>query len=110
MGILKHLLLWPVTGPRWLAGFSLEQVEGAVRRELTDDTPVKEELLELQLRLELGEIDDEEYDEREAALMRRLQETRRWREEFGMQAPWKPLGSGTPKDVEDAESDPPHDR
>lgn len=97
MGLLKHLLFWPVTGPRWLVGFSLDQVDGAARRELTDDTPVKEELLELHLRFEVGEIDDEEYEEREAELMARLRETRRWREELGMQAPWKPLGSGKTK-------------
>lgn len=94
MGILRHLLFWPVTGPLWATRFSLEQVDGAVRRELTDDAPVKEDLLELQLLLELGEIDEEEYDAREAELMARLRETRRWREEFGMQPEWRPLGSG----------------
>jgi hypothetical protein len=94
VGIFKHLLFWPVTGPLWMARFSLEQVDGAARRELTDDAPVKEDLLELQLLLELGEIDEEEYLAREAALMARLRETRRRREELGMQAPWRPLGGG----------------
>ncbi len=84
MGILKHLLFWPVTGPLFLARFSLEKVEGVVREELTDDAGVKAELLELQLQLELGEIDDEVYARREAELMQRLREVREWRERFGM--------------------------
>lgn len=36
------------------------------------------------MQLELGDIDDDEYVEREAALMRRLRDVRHWREEFGM--------------------------
>jgi hypothetical protein len=84
MGILKHLLFWPVTGPLYLIDFSLGKVEGVVREELTDDTSVKAELLELQLALELGDITDDEYSQREAALMQRLREVREWREQFGM--------------------------
>jgi len=84
MGFLKHLLFWPVTGPAFLARFSLEKVQGVVRDEVTDDSRVKEGLLELQLRLELGEIDDEEYAREEARLMEELREVRRMREEFGM--------------------------
>jgi hypothetical protein len=84
MGLLKHLLFWPVTGPLFLAEFSLGKVEGVVREELTDDTRIKAELMELQLKLELGDIDDEEYVRQEASLMRQLREIRHWREQFGM--------------------------
>lgn len=84
MGILKHLLLWPVTGPLFLTEFAVGRLDGVVRQELTDDTPVKAELLELQLELELGRIDDDEYARRESALMQRLREIREWRERFGM--------------------------
>jgi hypothetical protein len=84
MGLLKHLLFWPVTGPLFLMDFSLGRVEGVVREELTDDTSVKADLLELQLQLELGDINDDEYVAREAALMYRLREIREWRERFGM--------------------------
>src|SRR5688572_11158725 len=84
MGILKHLLFWPVTGPLFLTEFSLNKVEGVVREQLTDDSEVKAELLELQLKLELGDITDEEYMVREAALMKQLREIREWREQFGM--------------------------
>lgn len=84
MGLLKHLLFWPVTGPEFLIKFSLGKVEDAAREQLTDDQSVKEELLALQMELELGEVDDEEYVAREAALMQRLRDVRHWREQFGM--------------------------
>ena len=84
MGVLKHLLFWPVTGPAFLTRFSLEKVEGAVRSELTDDSSVKRDLLELQMRLELGDIDEATYLEREAELMARLRSVRTWRERYGM--------------------------
>jgi hypothetical protein len=84
MGLLKHLLFWPVTGPLFLAEFSLEKVQGVVQEELTDDTPLKAELLELQMQLELGDIDDDEYVRREAEVMLRLREVRAWRAELGM--------------------------
>jgi hypothetical protein len=84
MGFLKHLLFWPVTGPLFLAEFSLGKVEGVVREELTDDTRIKAELMELQLMLELGDIDDDQYVAMEAELMLQLREIRHWREQFGM--------------------------
>lgn len=84
MGLLKHLLFWPVTGPLFLTRFSLDKVRDTVRDELTDESRVREELMALQLELELGEIDEETYVEREAELMRELREVRRWRRRFGM--------------------------
>ena len=84
MGIFKHLLFWPITGPKFLFDFSMDKVQGVVRDELTDDTAIKAELMELQLLLEMGDIDDDEYVRREQVLMQRLREIREWREEFGM--------------------------
>ena len=84
MGFLKHLLFWPVTGPMFLSRFSLEKVQGVVQEQLTDEDRVKADLLDLQMRVELGEVDDEQYEIEEAALMAQLREVRRWREEFGM--------------------------
>lgn len=100
MGLLKHLLFWPVTGPSFLIRFSLDKVGDTVREELTDDHAVKEELLALQMRLELGEIEDDEYVELEAELMQRLRDVREWREEFGMGT------SGGPVRVRASEPDP----
>ena len=58
-------------------------VEPGQEEELVDDAPVKQELMELQMQLELGDITDDEYVEREAALMVRLREVRAWRERLG---------------------------
>lgn len=91
MGLIKHLLFWPVTGPKALVDFSLRQADGMVRRELTDDERVKEDLMALQMELELGGIDEEEYARREARLMERLRDARAWRVRLGMEEEWRPL-------------------
>jgi DNA-binding MltR family transcriptional regulator len=69
-----------VAGIRW----SLGKVQRVVEEQLVDDTPIKQELMELQMLVELGDIDDAEYGRREAVLMQRLREVREWRERLGM--------------------------
>jgi hypothetical protein len=96
MGLLTHLLAWPVTGPKALVEFSLRQVEGVVHHELTDDDRVKEELLALQMELELGELDEAEYEERESRLIEQLKEARAWRVRLGMEEEWAPMGFASP--------------
>ena len=102
MGLLKHVLFWPYTGPKFLFDFSMEKVFGVVQEELTDDSAIKAELMELHFRLELGEIDDDEYVAQEAVLMQRLRDIRHWREEFGMGVSGGPVrvqaGSGETED------------
>ena len=83
MGLLTNLLFFPITGPVAGIKWSLGKVQNVVEEELTDDAPVKQELMELQMQLELGDITDEEYVEREAVLMQRLREIRAWRERLG---------------------------
>jgi hypothetical protein len=83
VGLLTNLLFFPVTGPIAGIKWSLGKVQQVVEEELTDDTPVKQDLMELQMQLELGDIDDAEYVRREAEIMQRLREVRTWRERFG---------------------------
>ena len=83
MGLLTKLLFFPVAGPVAGIKWSLGKVQNVVEEELTDDGPVKQELMELQMRLELGDITDAEYLEREAELMARLRDVRAWRERLG---------------------------
>ena len=83
MGLLTNLLFFPVTGPVAGIKWSLGQVQAVVEQELTDDAPIKQELMELQMQLELGDIDDDEYKRREAEVMARLREVRAWRERLG---------------------------
>ena len=91
MGLLTNILLAPFLGPVWGTRWTLEKVDRVVREELTDDTPIKEELMTLQLRLEMGEIDDAEYVRREAELMQQLREVREWREKYGMSTSGGPV-------------------
>jgi len=68
MFFIDDLLLAPVNGFK----FILNQIQKMADSELNDDTVIKEQLLELQMRLELDEISEEEYKEREAELFARL--------------------------------------
>ena len=91
MGLLSKLLFLPIAGPIAGIRWSLEKVQRAVQEELVDDSAIKQELMEQQMLLELGDIDEEEYARREAELMERLREVRYWREQFGLQAPGGPV-------------------
>ena len=83
MGLLTNLLFFPVTGPVAGIKWTLGKVQQVVEDELTDDSPIKQDLMELQMQLELGDIDDDEYVRREAELMARLRNVRAWRERLG---------------------------
>jgi hypothetical protein len=83
MGLITNLLFFPITGPIAGIRWTLGKVQHVAEEQLTDDTAVKQELMELQMQLELGDIDDAEYLRREAELMQRLREIREWRERLG---------------------------
>jgi Gas vesicle protein G len=83
MGLLSNVLFFPVTGPVAGIRWALGKVQTVVEDELTDDSSVKQDLMELQMLLELGDIDEAEYVRREAVLMQRLREVREWRERLG---------------------------
>ena len=68
MFLIDDLLLAPVNGFK----FILSQIQKVADKELNDDQFIKEQLLELQMRLELDEISEEEYKERERELFARL--------------------------------------
>ena len=72
MGFVFDLLTSPVLGPirgvHWLA----TKVAEAAESEVLDESKVRGGLLELQMRLDIGEITEEEYDEQERALVERL--------------------------------------
>ncbi|HKE59048.1 MAG TPA: gas vesicle protein GvpG [Pyrinomonadaceae bacterium] len=68
MFLLDDILLAPVTGFKFILG----QIQKMADQELNDDTVIKEQLLELQMRLELDEISEADYQVREAELFARL--------------------------------------
>ena len=52
--------------------FVLDKVAAAVESEMQDDTVLREQLLEAQMRLELGEITDDEFAAIETDLLERI--------------------------------------
>ena len=77
MGLITGLLtlpLAPVRGVAWVA----EQLAAEAERELHGNPEtLRRELTELQRDRAFGQIDDDEYTEREAALLARLSALRR---------------------------------
>ena len=61
MFLIDDILLAPVNGFK----FILRQIQQLADRELNDESVIKEQLLELQVRLELEEISEEDYAEAE---------------------------------------------
>ena len=68
MFLIDDLLLAPVNGFKFILG----QIQKLADQELNDDTLIKEQLLELEMRRERDEISEEDFQEREAELFARL--------------------------------------
>jgi len=83
--LLDDLILLPLTGP--VAGFKwvMRTIQQMADEELMNDQPWKERLIELQMRLELGEITEEEYVQEEAVVFQALRDIRARREEQARQ-------------------------
>jgi hypothetical protein len=54
--------------------FVLDKIVAAVDTELNDDTALRERLLDAQMRLELGELTQEEFDGIESDIIARIRE------------------------------------
>jgi hypothetical protein len=78
--LLDDILLLPITGS--IAGFRwiMNTVQKLADEELLDDTPWKERLIELQMRLEVGEISEEQYTVEEKVVFQALRDIRARRE------------------------------
>lgn len=70
MFLIDDLLMMPINGMK----FVFRTLARTAEEQYTDDAPVKEQLLELQLKLENGELTEAEYVEEEAAILRQLRE------------------------------------
>ena len=67
MFILDSLLIGSIR-------FVLDKVIAAAETEMQDDSVLREQLLEAQMRLELGELTDEEFAEIEQDVLMRIRE------------------------------------
>lgn len=72
----------PVRAPYKGVRQVFEQIHGEVQREQLDEERIISHLTELQLRLDLGEIDQEEYDRQERGLMEHLAAVREYKREL----------------------------
>src|SRR2546423_14209205 len=70
MLLIDDLLMLPFSG----FNFVMKTLRQVAEEQYTDDAPIKERLLELQLKLEAEEITEEEYTQEEAAIIQQLRE------------------------------------
>jgi hypothetical protein len=68
MFLIDSILLAPLKGVIWIG----QKLSDMAQEELTDKGRIKEELMRLQLRFELDEISQTEYDQKEKELLARL--------------------------------------
>ena len=79
LGLLDVVFPWfiPVKGIVWIGS----KLKRTAEEDITDEGRVQEKLLELQMRFEMDEISEEEYDRRETTLMEELESIRKYKEE-----------------------------
>ncbi len=79
MGWLGRLLTFPVSVPVETALWTARKLAERAEEVYYDDAPVRAALMELELKLDLGEIDEETFEAEEAQLLQRLKEIREYK-------------------------------
>ena len=77
MFLIDDILLAPLKGVIWIG----KKLNEAAVKDFSDEGKIKEELMKLQLRFELDEINEEEYTKEENKLLERLEASRKANEE-----------------------------
>ncbi len=72
MFIIDDILLAPLKGVIFIA----EKINEVIEKEMSDEGAIKEKLMALQLKFEMDEINEEEYDKREDELLKLLENIR----------------------------------
>ena len=75
--IVDDILCFPLKFTVWLGN----KLRESAYEDMTDESKVHEELLQLQMRYEMEEIDDVAYEKKESQLMERLEAIREMKEE-----------------------------
>jgi hypothetical protein len=65
MFLIDSILLAPLKGIIWMG----QKLSDMAQKELCDEGRIKEELMRLQLRFELDEINQQEYEQKEKELL-----------------------------------------
>jgi Gas vesicle protein G len=72
MFLIDDILLAPLKGVIFIA----EKINEVIDKEMSDEGAIKERLMALQLKFEMDEINEAEYDEREDELLKLLEAAR----------------------------------
>ena len=72
MFLIDDILLAPLKGVIFIA----EKINEVIEKETSDEGSIKERLMALQLKFEMDEINEEEYDKREDELLKLLENIR----------------------------------
>ncbi len=72
MFLIDDLLLAPLKGVIFIA----EKINEVILKETSDEGAIKERLMALQLKFEMDEINEEEYDQKEDELLKLLENIR----------------------------------
>jgi len=78
MFIIDDILLAPLNGIIWLG----KKINEVADKEFSDEGLIKEKLMQLQLRFEMDEISEEEYNRQEKELLERLEAIRKAQEKI----------------------------
>ncbi|MBS3819575.1 gas vesicle protein GvpG [bacterium] len=83
MGLIDLVcpFLIPVKGVAWLG----EKVKDMAESEMMDKSKIQEELMEIQMKYEMGEMEEEVFQKKEAELLDRLETIRQYEEEKNKQ-------------------------
>ena len=79
MFLIDDILLAPLKGVVFLG----KKINEVIEKEMSDEGSIKERLMALQLKFEMDEIDEEEYDRKEDELLKLLETIRK--EKLGQQ-------------------------
>lgn len=74
-------IVFPIFLPIKGIHFIAKKLSDMAEEDLTDISKIQEELLDLQMRYEMDEISEEEYNKKEAKLLERLEAIRKYEEE-----------------------------
>ena len=86
MLFLDKLLLAPITLPTAGMKWVFETIADMADAELNDESVLREQLILLQVQLEEGDIDEDEFVEREAELVARMRELKQRQREAAEQS------------------------
>jgi len=76
MFLIDDIALAPLKGVIWIA----KKINEVAETELSDEGRIKEKLMELQLKFELDEVAEEEYNKQEKELLARLDAIKKMKE------------------------------